>query len=206
MLIGYARCSTDEQNLDLQRDALKAAGCEVIFEDQGISGAAKTRPGLDAALARLAAGDVLVIWKLDRLGRDLRHLVNFVHDLGERGAGFRVLAGEGAMIDTTTNGGRLVFHLFAALAEFERGLIRERVKAGMDAAKRRGKHVGRPRRLEPHQVAAARKLLDSGEETVASVAAMFKVGTVTLWRALRESGNGNGNSNGQGKRRKAGCA
>lgn len=120
MKIGYARVSTDEQNLDLQRQALEATGCEKFYEDRGVSGVAQKRPALDRALAAMQAGDVLVDWKLDRLGRDLRHLVNLFHDLTTRGIGFKVLEGHGAEIDTTTANGRLIFGIFAALAEFER--------------------------------------------------------------------------------------
>ena len=185
MKIGYARVSTDEQNLDLQRHALTAAGCAAIHEDRGLSGAARDRPGLAAALARLAPGDVLVVWKLDRLGRSLPDLVQLLDRLGQAGAGFASLS---EAIDTTTAGGRLVFHLLGALAEFERALIAERTRAGMAAAKRRGKHVGRPRKLSPHQLAHARALLASGQETRAGIAALFEVDPTTLRRALgRES-------------------
>ena len=184
MRIGYARVSTEEQNLDLQRQALEAAGCEKIFEDR-VSGAAVNRPALDCALAAMGAGDVLVVWKLDRLGRDLRHLVNLIHDLTARDIGFKVLEGHGAEIDTTTANGRLIFGIFAALAEFERELIRERTRAGMQAAKRRGVHVGRPPKLEPHQVAHARELIARGK-TRGEVAALLGVSPKTLWRALRD--------------------
>ncbi len=140
-LIGYARVSTQDQTLDLQRDALRAAGCVEIFEDQGVSGVKEARTGLDAALASLEAGDCLVVWKLDRLGRSLRHLIDTLKALSDRGIGFRSIQDA---IDTTTAGGRLYFHIMAALAEFERDLISERTKAGMAAAKARGVHVGRP--------------------------------------------------------------
>ena len=141
MKIGYARVSTDEQNLDLQRHALEAAGCEFVFEDR-VSGAAHERPGLATALARVQPGDALVVWKLDRLGRSLVHLIHVIDGLGKVGAGFVSLS---ESIDTGTAGGRLVFHMMGALAEFERSLISERTSAGMKAAKRRGRHVGRPR-------------------------------------------------------------
>lgn len=140
--IGYARVSTQEQTLNLQRDALRVAGCETIFDDQGVSGAKANRPGLDAAFAALQPGDVLVVWKLDRLGRSLRHLIDTLRDLSDRGIGFYSIQDA---IDTTTAGGRLYFHIMGALAEFERDLISERTKAGMAAAKARGVHVGRPR-------------------------------------------------------------
>jgi DNA invertase Pin-like site-specific DNA recombinase len=146
MLIGYARVSTLEQSLDLQTDALDRAGCEKLFTDKA-GGARAERPGLDQALAHLRKGDTLVVWKLDRLGRDLRHLVNTVHDLAARGIGFKVLTGHGASIDTTSPSGKLVFGIFAALAEFERELIIERTKAGMAAARARGRSGGRPYKM-----------------------------------------------------------
>lgn len=184
MRIGYARVSTDEQNLDLQRKALKAAGCDKIIEDKGVSGAATRRPALDRALDSAGQGDVLVVWKLDRLGRDLRHLVNLVHDLTARGVGFRVLEGHGAEIDTTTANGRLIFGIFAALAEFERELIRERTKAGMAAARARGVHVGRPPKLTEADITKARKMRDAGKK-MGEIADMLDVSTKTLSRALR---------------------
>ncbi|OAH29749.1 invertase [Methylorubrum populi] len=183
MKIGYARVSTDDQSLDLQRDALLRAGCEAVFEDCGMSGAAKKRAGLDAALAKVAAGDVLVVWKLDRLGRSLPHLIEIIHQLGARGAGF---ASVSESIDTTTAGGKLVFHLMGALAEFERSLIVERVNAGIAAAKRRGKHVGRPPKLTAEQVSHAREAIEGGLQTPAGMAAVLGVDHSTLWRALRK--------------------
>lgn len=182
MKIGYARVSTDEQNLDLQRQALEAAGCEAVYEDKGISGAANERPGLAEALAKVGPGDVLVVWKLDRLGRSLAHLIHVIDGLGKAGAGFVSLS---ESIDTTTAGGRLIFHMMGALAEFERSLIGERTSAGMKAAKRRGKHVGRPRALTEHQIAHARALIEAGQETRAGVAELFGVDVATLRRALR---------------------
>jgi DNA invertase Pin-like site-specific DNA recombinase len=183
MMIGYARVSTDEQNLALQLDALRAAGCDVIFEDTG-SGADENRKGLADALARCAAGDVLVAWKLDRLGRSTLDLVGLVEKLKGRGVGLKVLTGEGASIDTTRPEGKLIFAVFAAFAEFERELIRERTMAGMRAAKRRGRHVGRPRKLTPHKLDHARQLIEEGKETKAGVAALLGVDAVTLRRAL----------------------
>ena len=141
--IGYARVSTPEQCLDLQLNALRAAGCDRIFEDFGVTGAKTARPGLDQTLAALKPGDCLVVWKLDRLGRSPRHLTETLQSLADRDIGFRSLQDA---IDTTTAGGRLYFHIMAALAEFERDLISERTKAGMAAAKQRGVHVGRPAR------------------------------------------------------------
>ena len=182
--IGYARVSTEDQNLDLQRDALNAAGCAVIYEDQ-VSGAVNGagRKGLADALAACGAGDVLVVWKLDRLGRSLLDLVELVERLKAAGVGLKVLTGHGASVDTTTANGRLVFGIFAALAEFERELIRERTKAGMQAAKRRGRHVGRPRRLDPAQLEHARALIASGKGK-GNVAALLGVDVSTLRRAL----------------------
>ena len=148
MNIGYARVSKsgDAQNLDLQYDALTKAGVakEAIYEDRA-SGEKDSRPGLDACLKALRQDDTLVVWKLDRLGRDLHHLVSVVQELTERGVGLRVLAGQGAQIDTTTPAGRLVFGIFAALAAFERELIRERTLAGLEAARARGRKGGRKR-------------------------------------------------------------
>lgn len=179
MKIGYARVSTTDQNTDLQREALKRAGCEQIFEDQ-VSGAVKKRPGLEKALSLIGAGDVLVVWRLDRLGRSLPHLIEVIGALGERGAGFRSLT---ESIDTTTAGGRLVFHMMGALAEFERSLIQERTKAGLDAARSRGVKGGRPKVLTKAQVSHARKLIDAGESPTA-VAKSLGVGRSTLYREL----------------------
>jgi Enterobacteriaceae phage serine recombinase len=148
MLIGYARISTIDQNLDLQLDALKRAGCEAIYEDEGISGTKAKRPGLSRALKRLTSDDVLVVWKLDRLGRSMRHLIELTTLFDEKGIGFRSLSDA---IDTSTSGGKLYFHLMGAFAEFERNLISERTKAGMAAAKARGVKMGRPRKLTPDQ-------------------------------------------------------
>ena len=141
--IGYARVSTDGQRLDLQLDALKRAGCDPIYVDQGISGVSTERPGLQKALRKLRNGDTLIVWRLDRLGRSLIHLVDLVNSLGRDGVEFKSMTEN---IDTSSSGGRLVFHLLAALSEFERSLISERTKAGMEAARRKGKHIGRPRR------------------------------------------------------------
>ncbi len=182
MEIGYARVSTDEQNLELQLHALGEAGCDSIFQDHGISGAAIERPGLMQALARAGKGDVLVVWKLDRLGRSLPHLVETINGLRESGVGFRSLQEQ---IDTTSAGGRFYFHMLASLAEFERELISERTKAGMASARRRGKHIGRPRKLTPQQLDHARDMIGLGKETRAAMAAMFGVDVATLRRAMR---------------------
>ncbi len=182
MKIGYARISTDEQSLALQRDVLTAAGCSEVFEDRGLSGIAARRPGLDAALGRIASYDMLVVWKLDRLGRSLPHLIETVQQFGNRGAGFTSLSEN---IDTTTAGGKLVFHIMGSLAEFERSLIVERVNAGIASAKRRGKHVGRPRKLTPEQITHAREAIEGGLQTPAGMAGLLGVNHSTLWRSMR---------------------
>ena len=150
-----------------------------MFEDQ-VSGMTVRRPGLDQALATLSAGDTLVVWRLDRLGRSLPHLIETIRQLGDKGAGFRSLT---ESIDTTTAGGRLIFHMMGALAEFERALIVERTRAGMKAAKARGVEVGRKRVLTPAQISHARQLVDQGESPSA-VARSMRVGRSTLYRAL----------------------
>jgi DNA invertase Pin-like site-specific DNA recombinase len=182
--IGYARASTDDQNLDLQIDALKAAGCDEIFEERGVSGAQKLRVGLGAALDKLGKGDVLAVWKLDRLGRSLPHLIETLEGIGERGGEFQSLF---EAIDTTTPGGWLVFHMLGSLAEFERALISERTREGMKAAKKRGHHVGRPRRLDSHKIDTAKRLIETGQETQAGAAALVNVSISTLRRALRDT-------------------
>jgi DNA invertase Pin-like site-specific DNA recombinase len=181
MKIGYARVSTGEQNLYMQRDALEAAGCKVIYQDEGMSGVTIERDGLAQAISALGEGDVLVVWKLDRLGRSLGFLCELVERFGKQGVGFQSLT-DG--IDTTTNSGKLVLHIMGALAEFERDLIRERTRAGMKAAKKRGKHVGRPKALSPAQVQHARELLASGK-TQREVAELLGVSANTIGRNLR---------------------
>ena len=197
MNIGYARVSKagDAQNLDLQYDALTADGVarEFIYEDRA-SGKKDSRPGLDACLKALREGDTLVVWKLDRLGRDLHHLVSVVQELTERGVGLRVLAGQGAQIDTATPAGRLVFGIFAALAEFERELIRERIVAGLEAARARGRRGGRKFALTKAQVRLAQAAMQSRDTSVAELAQELHVKPVTLYRyvgpkgELRENG------------------
>jgi len=191
MLIGYARISKADgsQSLDLQRDALAQAGVatEATYADQ-VSGKRDRRPGLDACLKALRAGDVLVVWKLDRLGRDLRHLVNVVQDLTERDIGLRVLAGQGAQIDTTTPAGRLIFGIFAALAEFERELIRERTVAGLAAARARGRRGGRKFALSKAQVRLAQAAMADRDTSVAALAAALGVKPVTLYRYVGPTG------------------
>ena len=165
MLVGYMRVSKADgsQTTDLQRDALLAAGVgpEALYEDKA-SGSKDDRPQLAACLKALRAGDTLVVWKLDRLGRNLRHLVNVVHDLTDRGIGLKVLTGQGAAIDTTTASGKLVFGIFAALAEFERELISERTVAGLASARARGRKGGRPYKMTPAKVRLAASRLSAG--------------------------------------------
>ena len=179
MKIGYARVSTTDQNPALQRDALQAAGCEKIHTDKA-SGATVDRPALRKALASLNAGDVLIVWKLDRLGRSLSHLIEVTNDLAGRGVGFRSLS---EAIDTTTPQGKLMLHVIGALAEFERSLITERTRAGLMAAKKRGAKLGRKPSLTATQIKHARKLLADGERPL-GVAESFGVHRATLYRAL----------------------
>ncbi len=182
MLVGYARVSTQDQKPELQLDALRKAGCERIFSDKA-SGAQRDRPELSAALSymRDGAGDVLVVWKLDRLARSLKQLIETVEDLGTRGIGFRSLT---EAIDTTSAGGRLTFHIFGAMAEFERSIIRERTRAGLDAARARGRKGGRPPALSKKDVAAARAMLSDPDITMEDVAVRMKVAPSTLYRHL----------------------
>jgi DNA invertase Pin-like site-specific DNA recombinase len=183
MKIGYARVSTDDQNLDMQERALREAGVDQLFTDQ-VSGAARSRPGLDAALAALNTGDMLVVWRLDRLGRSLPHLISVVAELGERGIDFQSLSDR---VDTTSAQGRLVFHMMGALAEFERALISERTRAGVQAARARGVRLGRRVALNALQLEHAKALIASGESPSA-VAHTLKVGRSTLYRSLRAGG------------------
>ncbi len=154
MLIGYARVSTHDQILDLQQDALYAAGCEKIFVDE-LSGAKAARPGLEQAMDSLREGDVLVVWRLDRLGRSLRNLLELVEQLKERKVGFRSIQ---ESMDTSTSGGNLIFQVFGALAEFERNLIQDRTNAGLAAARARGRSGGRPKKLDQRQLVSRREL------------------------------------------------
>lgn len=179
--IGYARVSTEEQHLDLQYDALRAAGCEVIYEDRGISGAVAARPGLRRAMRALQPGDVLVVWRLDRLGRSLQNLIETMGRLQARGVGFRSVQEQ---IDTTSPAGRFYLHMLAALAEFERELIRDRTKAGMAAARARGVRLGRPPKLSPDKLTESLRRTEAGE-SLEAVADDFGVSVVTLKRALR---------------------
>ncbi|MCW0398821.1 DNA-invertase hin [Xanthomonas sacchari] len=185
--IGYARVSTDEQNLSLQVRDLERAGCDLILTDQGISGATRKRPGLDRALEILQAGDKLVVWRLDRLGRSLVHMVHLLDHLGERQVSFRSL---NEQIDTGSSSGRLVFHMMAALAEFERSLISERTRAGMAAARAEGRKLGRLPALDDRQCVEALRLIDDEGQSLRNVAARYRVHPRTLIRGvnkLRES-------------------
>ena len=182
-LLGYARVSTTDQNPDLQIDALKVAGCSRIFTDKA-SGSLDSRPKLDQVLDHLREGDTLVVWRLDRLGRSLRHLIDTVGQLAERGVGFKSVT-EG--IDTTTAGGRLVFHVFGALAEFERELIRERTNAGLAAARARGRKGGRPVSMTPDKIKVAQQLYDAREHTVEQIAQTVGVSRKTIYRHLTHS-------------------
>ena len=179
-LIGYVRVSTAEQNTALQTDALRKAGCKRVFEDT-VSGVKADRPGLTAVLAYLRDGDVLTVWRLDRLGRSLPHLIETIGALEARGVGFRSLS---ESIDTTTSGGRLIFHVFGALGQFERDLIRERTRAGLEAARIRGRKGGRPTKLDEKQVKEVRRLYESKTVTVDQIAAMMGVGRSTIYRCL----------------------
>lgn len=178
MLVGYARVSTREQDLGLQLDALKAVNCEKMFTEKA-SGAQRDRPQLAAALDYMRPGDTLVVWKLDRLARSLKQLIETIEDLQEKEMGFRSIT---EAIDTATPGGKLVFHIFASLAEFERGVIRERTRAGLDAARARGKVGGRPRGLSEADKAVAHTLLGDPAITVGEVAKRMGVSPATLYR------------------------
>lgn len=177
MKIGYARVSTTDQNLDLQKDALEKAGCEKIFVDQA-SGAKTARPGLDQALEYVRKGDVLVVWRLDRLGRSLKHLIEVVESLEKRGVGFVSLQ-EG--FDTTTSGGRLIFQIFGALAEFERNLIRERTLAGLESAKARGRLGGRKPKLKPHEIETMMKMDETGKHSISEICRLFGITKPTFY-------------------------
>jgi DNA invertase Pin-like site-specific DNA recombinase len=179
VLVGYARVSTADQNTDAQLTALHAAGCVRVFTESA-SGALRQRPELAAALDYIRPGDVLVVTKLDRLGRSLSHLIDTIHSLADRGVGFRSL---GEAIDTTTPTGRLLLHVIGAIAEFERDIIRERTRESLAEARRQGRTGGRPSKITPGKVEAARALIDAGR-SVTEAAAAVGVGRATLYRAL----------------------
>lgn len=182
MKIGYARVSTEDQSLDLQINNLKSAGCDKIISDHGISGSLIGRPGLDKTLRILRAGDHLVVWKLDRLGRSLIHLIKILDLLGKKGVCFRSLT---ECIDTSSSGGRLIFHVMAALAEFERSLISERTRAGLAAAKARGKQIGRPPSMTAAELEDAKATILSGSLSPSEVAAIYDIQYSTLMRLIR---------------------
>jgi DNA invertase Pin-like site-specific DNA recombinase len=186
MLIGYARVSTGDQTLDLQTDALTAASCDRIFTDT-LSGVNADRRGLAEAISHVRSGDTFVVWRLDRLGRSLPHLIETVTQLEGRGIGFRSLTEQ---IDTTTPGGRLIFHVFGALAEFERDLIRERTHAGLAAARARGRIGGRPKKLTANQLALARQLYADNKTDVATICTTLGISRTTLYRVLNDRGDG----------------
>jgi DNA invertase Pin-like site-specific DNA recombinase len=179
MLIGYARVSTQEQTLNLQKDALQKAGCTKIFTDTA-SGAKTERIGLDEALNYVRKGDTLVVWRLDRLGRSLPHLIATMTNLEERGIGFKSLTEN---IDTTTSGGKLIFHIFGALAEFERNLIKERTQAGLAAARTRGRRGGRPKVLTSRKLSIAQDLYDK-RHSIPEICRTLRISKSTLYRSI----------------------
>ena len=182
MKIGYARVSTADQHLRMQEDALKSDGCEQIFHDIA-SGVKTERVGLDEALTHLREKDVLVVWKLDRLGRSVQHLIQTIKTLNERGIGFRSLQEN---IDTTTSGGKLIFHIFSALAEFERDLIKERTNAGLKAARVRGRLGGRPPLLKSDEVKKMLKYYDEQKITVDEICKIFNVSRPSFYNYLNK--------------------
>lgn len=183
MQIGYMRISTDDQHLDLQRDALKKAGCEKIYEDIK-SGAIADRPGLRATLENLREGDTLVVWRLDRLGRSMKDLIELITLLESRKIGIKFLQEN---IDTSSSAGKLFFHIFGAFAEFERNLIRERTNAGLMAARARGRKGGRPKKLDENKHARALKLYASKEHSILDICEMLQVSKPTLYKYLKSS-------------------
>lgn len=182
MKIGYARIFTADQNLDLQEDALHKAGCEKIFRDVA-SGAVDERVGLMEAIEYVRSGGILIVWKLDRLGRSLKHLIKTVANLQSKKIGFHSLQ---ESIDTTTSGGKLIFHVFAALAEFERDLITERTHAGLASARARGRMGGRPKSMSGRQIKTAKAMLSNPDMTNKEVCRTLKVSKSTLYRSLKE--------------------
>lgn len=184
MLIGYARVSTNEQNLDLQRDALERAGCDKVYVEQASGSRSSNRPELERTIEMLREGDTLVVWRLDRLGRSLKHLIELVAELEESGIGFRSLT---ESMDTTSNNGRLIFHIFGALAEFERNLIRERTQAGLAAARARGRKGGRPPALDDKNRERAVELYNKKELSVGEICQTMKISRQTLYNYVREA-------------------
>jgi DNA invertase Pin-like site-specific DNA recombinase len=180
MQVGYARISTGDQDLTLQVNALQEAGCEKIFTEKA-SGAQRDRPELKAALEFMRKGDILVVWKLDRLARSLKQLIETIEHLDERGIQFSSLT---ETMDTTTSGGRLFYHIFAALSEFERSIIRERTRAGLEAARRMGKVSGRPCALSPRDLIEAKAMLKDKTITIAQIAKRFNISESTFYRYI----------------------
>lgn len=181
MLVGYARVSTQEQKIDLQKDELTKAGCEKIFYDI-VSGAKSERAGLNDTIEYLREGDILVVWKLDRLGRSLKHLIEIVSGLEKVKIGFKSLMEN---IDTTSPGGKLIFHVFGALAEFEREIIRERTNAGLLAARSRGKKGGRPKSMDDKKIIMAKALFNDKKNSIKDICEILKVSKPTLYRYLK---------------------
>ena len=182
MLVGYARVSTDDQHLHLQLDALKAAGCDKLFEDV-MSGSKDKRPGLTDALDYVRDGDTLVVWRLDRLGRNLKHLIEVVESLQQRGVGFKSLQ---ESIDTTSSTGKLIFHIFCSLAEFERQVIRERTMAGLQAARARGRKGGRRPKLTPQQIEIGKSLAADPKRSVQEICQTLGIGKMTYYRYIHQ--------------------
>lgn len=195
MDVGYVRVSRAEQEPDLQRRELEAAGCGRIYEER-VSSREESRPQLTAALDYCREGDRLVVWRLDRLGRSIKELIELVGDLGERGVEFRSLR---ESLDTSTPGGRLVFHVFASMAEFERDIIRERTMAGLEAARARGRKGGRRRVMDDKKVALAQRMMADRETSAAEVAGALGVSKPTLYRYLRANVSGEASANGPGE-------
>jgi DNA invertase Pin-like site-specific DNA recombinase len=181
MLIGYARVSTQDQTLALQKDALEKLGCNKIFTDTA-SGAKAERIGLEEALEYVREGDTLVVWRLDRLGRSLKHLIETITELNNRKIGFKSIQ---ESIDTTTSGGKLIFHIFGALAEFERDIIRERTQAGLTAARARGRLGGRPKSLTGKKTAMAQALYNDKNNTIDEICKTLNISRATLYRYIK---------------------
>ena len=187
-LVGYARVSKDEQNLALQLDALKAARCntELVFVDK-VSGAKANRPGLDACMKELRNGDVLMVWRLDRLGRSMTHLISIIEDLKQKGIGFRSISD--GVVDTTSPSGELVFNIFSALAQFERRLIQERTKAGLDAARARGRKGGRkPLAIDDPRILMAKTMHNNKGMKISDICKTLKISRTTFYRYLKKAG------------------
>jgi len=184
MLIGYARVSTKDQNATLQTDALKKAGCEKIFEDK-ITGKHLNREGLEKTMDMLRTGDTLVVWRLDRLARSLKDLITLINQLEENKIGFKSIT---ESIDTTTPSGKLIFHIFGALAEFERNLIRERTMAGLESARARGRKGGRRPKLSDKQKALVLKLHKDGKHSIKDICQMLNISKQTLYNYIGKAG------------------